>query len=87
MRKTSFRKIYEIIILGWNIKMQYKKYKYICVGLVMIICLLLGYVVGIRKNNNNEESESLSVRVNRNDYAKIRKDISERFANLISNVT
>lgn len=53
----------------------------------MIICLLLGYVVGIRKNNNNEESESLSVRVNRNDYAKIRKDISERFANLISNVT
>lgn len=39
--------------------MQYKKYKYICVGLVMIICLLLGYVVGIRKNNNNEESESV----------------------------
>ena len=25
----------------------------------MIICLLLGYVVGIRKNNNNEESESV----------------------------
>lgn len=154
--------------------MQYKKYKYICVGLVMIICLLLGYIVGIRKNNNNEESESviyqtddtssesasdlyvcmsvffnegisegdrnniisylegidgvgsityisseeskarftndyfadypelaeglfddntllfsesLSVRVNRNDYAKIRKDISERFANSIHYVT
>lgn len=42
---------------------------------------------GIFDDNTLLFSESLSVRVNRNDYAKIRKDISERFANLISNVT
>ncbi len=46
-----------------------------------------GLAEGFFDDNPLLNNESLDVRVNRNDYAKIRKDISERFANSIRSVT